>query len=85
MIRRLRSLLNHLKRTYMDKGDNSMKVDDKEVKNAFKLMLDKSKSNWGVMSPNSPCKKDIKRIGKNQPNSHGKSGSIRDWLRREQN
>ena len=61
-----------------------MKVDDKEVKNAFKIMLDRSKTNWGVISPHTPRKKSLKRIGKSQPNSNGKSGSIQDWLRREQ-
>ena len=83
-VSRVKNLIKVFEENIIDGRDTSMKVDDKEVKNAFKIMLDRSKTNWGVISPHTPRKKSLKRIGKSQPNSNGKSGSIQDWLRREQ-
>ena len=67
-----------------EKGDASNTVDDKGDRNAFDVLLENSKSNWGDLKSNTPRQKRLKRIG-NQTSLHGKSGSIRDWLKKEQN
>ena len=64
-------------------SDDPKNVDSSKVKDAFKVMMVKSNSNWGALSPISPRVKSLKRIRKNKSNSPGKPSMLQEWLKRE--
>ena len=63
--------------------DDPDDVDGRKVRDAFKIMMVKSSSNWGELSPISPRLKSLKRMRNNKPKSSEKPSMLKEWLMRE--